>query len=449
MAVVTEVAIRSGRRTELGLLAVAWIIAVGGRILVDLAVYETPDWGSIGVFAAIFAALCLVPHIVLRFVARSADPVMLPVVLGIAGVGLAMIHRIDAAYAEAGRETTFGQQQLMWVAIGVVAASTVMLVVRDHRVLRRFTWTAGLLGLILLLLPLVPGLGVEINGARIWIAAFGYSVQPGEFAKIALIVFFAGYLVTNRDTLALAGPKVLGIQFPRPRDAGPLLLVWAAALLVMISQRDLGASLLFFGIFLAMLYVATERFSWVASGLVLFLIGAVAAGAIFPHVARRYDAWLNALDPELYSAGVSEQLVRGLFGMASGGLFGTGLGEGRPDLVPFAESDFIIASIGEELGLTGLLAILMLYVILVHRALRTSIGVRDGFGKLLASGLGFAIALQVFIVVGGVTRVIPLTGLTTPFLAYGGSSMLANWIVLGLLLRVSDGARRPAEVRQP
>jgi cell division protein FtsW (lipid II flippase) len=218
-----------------------------------------------------------------------------------------------------------------------------------------------------------------------------------------------------------------------------------AALLVQIYERDLGTSLLFFGIFVGMLYVATQRFSWVIVGLGMFLAGAVLAGSAFAHVAARYTAWLHALDPAVYSSGQSEQLVRGLFGMASGGLFGTGLGQGRPDLVPYAESDFIVASLGEELGLTGLMAILTLYVLLVQRAMRTGIGVRDGFGKLLAAGLGFAIALQVFIVVGGVTRVIPLTGLTTPFLAYGGSSMIANWIVVGLLLRISDQARKPAE----
>lgn len=224
---------------------------------------------------------------------------------------------------------------------------------------------------------------------------------------------------------------------------GPILVVWATALVVQVYERDLGASLLFFGIFVAMLYVATERFSWVLIGLGLFFAGAALAGTVFGHVGARYSAWLNALDPEVYRQ-YSYQLVQGLFGMASGGLFGTGLGEGSPGLVPYAESDFIVAALGEELGLTGVLAVLTLYVIIVQRAMRAAIGVRDGFGKLVAAGLGFALALQVFVVVGGVTRVIPLTGITTPFLAYGGSALLANWVVIALLLRVSDQARRSA-----
>jgi cell division protein FtsW (lipid II flippase) len=419
------------------------MIAVLARGLVDYHA-DFLELDTLGLYAAGAIVLAGVAHMVVRRYAPSADTVLLPAVFALNGIGLAMIRRIDFAYAERGRETSFGQIQLGWAVLGLAVMIVVLLVVRDHRVLRRYTYTAGVLGLIGLLLPLVPGLGTEINGARIWISLFGRSVQPGEFAKIALVIFFAGYLVTNRDTLALAGPKFLGMRFPRPRDMGPLVLVWLASMLVQIYERDLGTSLLFFGIFLSMLYVATERLSWVVVGLGMFVAGAAFAGTVFAHVHSRYEAWLHALDPAVYSSGTSEQLVRGLFGMASGGLLGTGLGEGRPDLVPYAESDFIVASLGEELGLTGLMAVLTLYVILVQRSMRTAIGVRDGFGKLLAAGLGFSLALQVFIVVGGVTRVIPLTGLTTPFLAYGGSSMLANWIIVGLILRVSDQARRPA-----
>ncbi|MFW7414904.1 FtsW/RodA/SpoVE family cell cycle protein [Demequina sp. SO4-18] len=444
MATVSELQVRTGRRAELVLLGLSWAIVVLARALVDYHA-DYLELGPLGIYAGGAALLMLGSHLILRRYAPSADPVLLPAVIAINGVGLAMIRRVDFAYAQyRGRETDFGDAQIGWTAAGILLAMVVVFVIRDHRLLRRFTYTAGVVGLALYLLPLVPGLGVTINGARIWIDVFGRSLQPGEFAKIAMVVFFAGYLVTNRDTLALAGPRFLGLRFPRPRDMGPLLLVWVAALMLMVYQRDLGASLLFFGIFLGLLYVATQRISWVVTGVAMFGVGAVLAGAVFPHVRARYDAWLNALDPQLYSSGTSEQLVRGLFGMASGGLFGTGLGEGRPDLVPYAESDFIIASLGEEMGLTGLMAILALYLILVQRAFRTSIGVRDGFGKLVAGGLGFALALQVFIVVGGVTRVIPLTGLTTPWLAYGGSSMLANWIIVGLLLRISDQARRSA-----
>lgn len=443
MATVAQIRVHQGRRAEVALLLIAVMIAVLARGLVDYHA-DVLELKDLGIYALGAIVLATIAHLVLRRYAPSADTVLLPAVFALNGIGLAVIRRIDFAYAARGRDTEFGSVQLGWAILGIGLMIAVLLVIRDHRVLRRYTYTAGLIGLVGLMLPLFPVIGAEINGARIWIHIFGRSLQPAEFAKIALVIFFAGYLVTNRDTLALAGPKFLGMRFPRPRDMGPLLLVWAASMLVQVYERDLGTSLLFFGIFLAMLYVATERLSWVVVGLGMFAVGAALAGAFFGHVQSRYEAWLHALDPAVYSSGASQQLVGGLFGMASGGLLGTGLGEGRPDLVPYAESDFIISSLGEELGLTGLMAILTLYVIVVQRAMRTAIGVRDGFGKLLAVGLGFSLALQVFIVVGGVTRLIPLTGLTTPFLAYGGSSMLANWIIVGLLIRISDQARRPA-----
>ena len=240
----------------------------------------------------------------------------------------------------------------------------------------------------------------------------------------------------------MVGRKFLGLKLPRARDLGPILLAWLASLGVLVFERDLGTSLLFFGLFVAMLYIATERTSWVVIGMALFAGGAVTAWALFSHVQVRVDIWLHPFDPDVTDR--SFQLIQGLYGMASGGLLGTGLGAGRPDIVPFAESDFIVAAIGEELGLTGLFALLVLYALLVERGLRTAIGVRDGLGKLLAAGLAFSLALQCFVVIGGVTRVIPLTGLTTPFLAYGGSSLLANWMIVALLLRISDSARRPA-----
>ncbi len=257
-------------------------------------------------------------------------------------------------------------------------------------------------------------------------------------------MFFAGYLVVARDTLSLVGPKILWLRLPRARDLGPILVAWAASVAVLVLERDLGTSLLFFGIFVAMLYVATERVSWIVIGLGLFAGGCVLAWRLFGHVQNRVAVWLDPFDPDLIEAqGGSYQVVQALYGMADGGLLGTGLGRGSPEIVPFAESDFIVAALGEELGLAGLFAILALYGILVQRGLRTAIGVRDGFGKLLACGLAFSIALQVFVVAGGVTRVIPLTGLTMPFLAYGGSSLLGSWIIVALLLRVSDLARRP------
>jgi cell division protein FtsW (lipid II flippase) len=311
-------------------------------------------------------------------------------------------------------------------------------VLRDHRILRRYTFTAAVVAFVLLVLPLVPGIGRSVNGSRIWIGLGPFTFQPGEVAKIALAVFFAGYLVQTRDALSLAGRRVLGLTLPRGRDLGPILVAWVLSLLVLVFEKDLGSSLLLFGLFVSMLYVATERISWIAIGLSLFCAGAYLAFLLFGHVQARVHLWL---DP--FASGQSDQLAKGLMGMAAGGLLGTGLGRGRPDLTYFAESDFIVPSFGEELGLVGLFALLALYVLLVERGMRTALGVRDGFGKLLASGLAFAVALQCFVVVGGVTRVIPLTGLTMPFLSYGGSSLLANWSLVALLLRISDHARRP------
>ncbi|MDO8106159.1 FtsW/RodA/SpoVE family cell cycle protein [Isoptericola sp. b441] len=445
MATVAAHQVRPGRGTELWLLVLALLVGLGAYAIVGLATADAlpPElpW-----HAAVLVGLALGLHVVLRWRAPWADQVLLPATVALNGLGLAEIHRIDLAYAARDRITDFGGRQLGWTALGMVLAAAVLIGLRDHRTLRRYTYTAMVVALALMVLPLVPGLGTQINGARIWIRLFGSSFQPAEVGKIALAVFFAGYLVTNRDTLALAGPKVLGLQLPRVRDLGPILLAWLASLAVLVFERDLGTSLLFFGLFVAMLYLATERLSWVVIGLLLFAGGATVAATSLGHVHARFVAWLHAFDPAVFNAspGGSGQLVRGLFGLASGGLFGTGLGQGRPDLVPFAESDFIVSSIGEELGLTGLLAILVLYLVMTERGLRTAVGVRDGFGKLFAGGMAVVVALQCFVVVGGVTRLIPLTGLTMPFLAYGGSSLLANWVIIALLLRISDSARRPA-----
>ncbi len=434
------------RRAEVGLLLVALFLGVFAYAQVGLATTGSLPGNIVG-YGLGMAALAFGFHFVLRRRAPHADPVMLPVVVALNGIGLAMIYRLDFAYLERGSSSGFAPRQLLWTVIGVGMAAAVLWFLRDHRTLRRYTYTAMVTGLALIVLPLVPGLGATINGARIWIR-FGSSLsfQPAELAKIALAVFFAGYLVTNRDNLAVAGPRFLRGHLPRRRDLGPILLAWAASLAVLVFERDLGTSLLFFGLFVAVLYVATERLSWVLIGLGLFAGGALAAANLFPHVQARFDVWLHPLEPAIYdrSPGGSFQVAQGLFGLGNGGLMGTGWGQGYPHLVPFANSDFIVTSLGEELGLTGLLAILALYLVLAQRGFRTALAARDGFGKLLASGLTFVVAFQCFVVVGGVTRVIPLTGLTMPFLAYGGSSLLANWIILGLLLRISDGARRPA-----
>jgi cell division protein FtsW (lipid II flippase) len=366
--------------------------------------------------------------------------VLLPVVTALNGLGLAMIYRIDLA-----SDTDLSAKQLMWTTLGVVLFAAVLVFLRDHRRLQAFTYTIGLISIGLLLLPMVPGLGREINGARIWIGIGGFSFQPGEVAKIALVVAFAGYLVLHRDALALAGRRIVGIDLPRGRDLGPILVMWLISLMVLVFQRDLGSSLLFFGLFLVMLYIATERAGWLVVGTVMFAGGALTAYSLFSHVQTRVDGWVDPFaDTDRFG-----QIVQGLYGMAWGGLVGRGLGQGEPWRIPFSYSDFIIAAVAEELGLTGILALILLFGLVVERALRTALICRDGFGKLMAAGLGIAFALQVFVVAGGVTRLIPLTGLTTPFMSYGGSSLVANWVLVALLLRISDHARRPAPAVEP
>lgn len=434
----------TGRWSEALLLVVAVGIGVGGFVLTSLnRTGETPS-GILSIVGAL-VTVALVVHLWVRRFAPYADPVLLPVAVCLNGIGLAMIYRLDLSYLKLGdTRSVIGLKQAVWTGIGVVVFCAVLLV-RDHRYLRRWDRWAMWGGLGCLLLPFVPGLGREINGARIWIRLGGMSFQPAELTKVALAIFFASYLVANRDNLALAGRRVLGLNLPRARHLGPLLVVWGVSIVVLVAQRDLGTSVLLFGLFVVTLYVATDRPGWLVVGAVLFLPAAWFAATHVSHVAQRINGWANAMDSSVYSApGGSWQLVTGLFGMASGGLLGTGWGEGYPHLVTFANSDFIMASLGEELGLTGLLAVLVLYLVLVARGLRTAMVLRDGFGKLLAVSLSFTIALQVFVVVGGVTRLIPLTGLTTPFLAYGGSSLVANWAILALLVRLSDAARRPS-----
>ncbi len=446
MTAVAETGVRRpGRYRELGLLVLALALGIGAYAVVGLSLTDALP-ARFYVYSIASIVLALGAHIVLRLRAPYADEVMLPIAVGLNGIGLAMIFRLDLGSQVTGGTQDLAPRQFLWAAVGIVAAGVIVWFIRDHRVLRRYTYTAMVVGVVAVALPLVPGIGTRIHGAQIWINVAGFSLQPAEFAKIAFAVFFAGYLVTNRDTLALAGPKIVGLQLPRMRDLGPIIIVWLACLGILIFERDLGTSLLFFGLFVAMLYIATERVSWVIIGLTMFAAGAVMAAKAFAHVQARVDVWLHAFDPEVFNRdpGGSGQLVRGLFGMANGGLFGTGWGDGYPRLVPFAFSDFIYASLGEELGLTGLICILLAYLILTERGLRTAIGVRDGFGKLLAGGLAFVMAWQLFVVIGGITRIIPLTGLTMPFVAQGGSSLLANWIVVALLLRISNDARRPS-----
>ena len=423
---------RRRRGAELVLMVLALAVGVGAYAAVGLGVKEELPADMIG-YSAWLAALGLGAHVVVRFTAPYADPVLLPVATALNGLGLAMIYRIDLA-----SETELSAKQLMWTTLGVALFAAVLLVLRDHRRLQAYTYTLGLAAIALLLLPMVPGIGKEINGARIWIGVGSFSFQPGEVAKVALVIAFAGYLVLHRDALALAGRRVAGIDFPRGRDLGPILAMWLISLGVLVFQRDLGSSLLFFGLFVVMLYIATERPGWLVVGSTLFVGGSLLAYTIFSHVQTRVHGWLDPFADPDYG-----QIVEGLYGMAWGGLVGRGLGLGEPWRIPFSYSDFIVAAVGEELGLTGVMALVLLFGLIVERSLRTALICRDGFGKLMATGFGIVFALQVFVVVGGVTRLIPLTGLTTPFMSYGGSSMVANWVVIGLLLRISDHARRP------
>ena len=434
---------RRRRGAELFLLVLALAVGIGAYAAVGIGVEGEVPADIIG-YGGWLAALIVAAHVAVRLVAPYADPVLLPVVAALNGLGLAVIHRLDLAYEAAGRSAGFAQQQLIWMTLGVGLFVLTLVVLRDHRVLQRFTYTSGLAAIVLLLLPIVPGLGKEINGARIWIGVGPFSFQPGEVAKVLLVVAFAGYLVLHRDALALAGKRVLFVDLPRGRDLGPVLAMWLVSLGILVFQRDLGSSLLFFGLFLIMLYVATERPGWLIVGGGLFLAGAYAAYNLFAHVAQRVDVWLNPFNYYTDAQGAqSFQPVEAMFGMAWGGLIGRGFGDGTPERVPYAESDFILAAIGEELGLTAVIAVVLMYGLIVERALRAALVCRDGFGKLLATGLAGVFALQVFVVIGGVMSLIPLTGLTTPFLSYGGSSLVANWVIIALLLRISDQARRP------
>ncbi|MDQ4054631.1 MAG: FtsW/RodA/SpoVE family cell cycle protein [Actinomycetota bacterium] len=427
---------RRRRGAELFLLVLALLVGIGAYAAVGLGVQGKVPPGIVA-YGGWLAALVVAAHVVVRMVAPYADPVLLPVVSALNGLGLAVLHRIDLA-----DDSTWARQQLTWMTIGVVLFVATLVLLRDHRILTRFTYTSGLLAIVLLLLPIVPGVGNTVNGARIWITVGPFGFQPGEVAKVLLVIAFAGYLVLHRDALALAGRRFVFVDLPRGRDLGPILAMWLVSLGILVFQRDLGSSLLFFGLFLVMLYVATERPGWLFVGGVLFFGGAALAFQFASHVQNRVNIWLDPM-PYFDKTPGSFQMVESLFGMAWGGLIGRGFGEGDPGRIPYVHSDFIVGAIGEELGLTAVIAVILLYGLIVERALRAALICRDGFGKLLATGLAGVFALQVFVVIGGVTRLIPLTGLTTPFLSYGGSSLVANWVIIALLLRVSDHARRP------
>jgi cell division protein FtsW (lipid II flippase) len=443
---------RGRRPTELAMLVFAVGLVLFAYANVGLGLTGRIPSGLV-TYGAGFAVLVGLAHLAVRRLAPWADPLLLPLAALLNGLGLVMIYRLQ----ESGRNGNPGNLiptmtssaatfQLAWSALGIAAFVAVLALIREPRVLQRYTYTLGAVGLVLLALPaMLPNRFSEVanTGAKIQVAVGGFSIQPAEFAKLALAVFFAGYLVAKRDVLALAGRRVLGIDLPRARDLGPVLIAWGASLLVLVFESDVGTSALFFGLFVVMLYVATQRTSWLLIGGGLFVAGAFLAARLFTHVGDRFTIWLHAFSGN-NPYETSYQLVQGLYGLGYGGVLGTGLGHGQPYWTPLVQSDFIITAFGEELGLTGLMAILLIYGLIVQRGLRAAVAVRDPFSKLLAAGLSFVVALQVFVIVGGVTRLIPLTGITTPFLSQGGSSLVASWMLIALLMRISDTARRPA-----
>lgn len=445
----------SRRNTELALLVFAVVIPVFAYVNVGLAINDEIPTGLIG-YGIGLGLLAGVGHIVVRRFAPYADPLLLPLATLLNGLGLVLIWRLDQserlqqlAKKAYGSFSASAPSQLMYSAIAIAFFVAVVVFLKDHRILQRYTYISMVGAIILLLLPLVPGLGADVFGAKIWINVGGFSIQPGEFAKIVIAIFFAGYLMVKRDALALASRRFMGLYLPRGRDLGPILMIWAVSLLVLIFENDLGTSLLFFGMFVIMLYVATERTSWIVIGLGMAAAGAVGVASFASHVQLRVNAWLDPFSCYADS-GACEQIGQSVMSFGSGGVLGTGLGQGDSDLIGFAaNSDFIFSTVGEELGLAGVMAFFLLYALIIERGARTALAARDPFGKLFAIGLTGAFALQVFVVAGGVMGLIPLTGMTMPFLAYGGSSVLANWALVAILIRISDTARRPAPAPAP
>ena len=419
------------RATELGLIILASSITIAIYALVGLG-EQASLRANIVPFLVVVLALLGLAHMAIRRFAARADGVLLPIAVLLNGIGYVFIARLDEDLAAL---------QATWTAIGIGAFVATLVAVPRIRDLQRYRWTFAALGLGLLLLPLLPVIGQNINGARLWVRIGPMTLQPGEFAKIALGVFFAGYLVERREVLALGIGR---LRLPDPRHLGPVLAAWIASLIVMVAERDLGSSLLFFTLFVVMVWVATGRAWYLALGFGLFGLGAVVSWRLFDHVRERVDVWL---DPWTDVAGDGFQIVQAIFALASGGLIGTGPGLGSPERIPAAETDFIYAVIGEELGLVGATAVLIAFMLMVGTGLRIATQAPSEFESLLAVGLTAILGVQAFVIIGGVLRVVPLTGITLPFVSYGGSSLLANYILLALLVRIShDSARERVAV---
>jgi cell division protein FtsW (lipid II flippase) len=427
-----QVLVAPRRNTGLGLVLLGLSVSIAaysatglaqdGRLPAELVPYSLVL--AVGFLGGWFA---------IRRAAPLADPVLYPTACVLGGLGLAMLYRVRPTVADA---------QTAWLIVGLGVFIAVLMIVRDIRQLDALTYTIGLAGIVLLLLPVLPGIGFEINGARLW-ARFGpVSFQPAEMGKVLIVIFLASYLAAKQELLT-TGVGRLGL--PRMKDLGPLALAWAISLAVLFLEKDLGESLLLFTVFVLMIWVATGRAGYLAIGAVLFAVGAFIGYLAFTHVQLRVEYWLHALEPATVHDIGYGQLAQGWFGMASGGLVGTGLGQGSPQLIPYVGSDFIFAAFGEELGMIGACALLLLFLTLIGRGLRVAMEHGSTFGKLLATGLTATIALQAFVIVAGVTRLIPLTGVPLPLVSYGGSSKIATFLILGLLVRLSAGAWEPAD----
>ncbi len=422
------------RNAELGLLVLVGVITGGAYTLASLGRSASIP-ANIGPFLGIILGLLLIAHLAVRRLAPRADGLLLPLAGLLNGIGYVMLTRLDSSLAGF---------QAAWTFVGILAFVFTLLVIRRVRDLERYRYTFALAGIGLLLLPLVPKLGTEINGARIWVRFGGLSFQPGEFAKIALAIFFASYLVEKRELLAMTTWPRFRPILPDPKHLGPVLVAWAAAILIMTAEKDLGSSMLFFALFMVMLWVATERGTYIVVGFMLFAVAAYGAWLQFAHVQSRVSNWL---DPWKDQARGGYQVIQGWYSMAAGGVAGTGLALGTPTKIPEVQNDFIFAAIGEELGLLGATAVLVIFVLIIGSGLRIATRAEGAFEKLLAVGLTTLLGVQSFVIIAGVTRVLPLTGVALPFVSYGGSSLVANYVLLALLLRVSDSTARRDEER--
>jgi cell division protein FtsW (lipid II flippase) len=394
-------------------------------------------------YGAIFLGLCVGAHVFIRMTLPNADPYMFPLVALLASVGIVMIYRIDA---------TLARQQAQWFVLGLVLFAVTIVAFRDYRKLERYRYVIVVASLALLMLPRLPGIGYQANGAYLGVRIPGLFVfQPAEFAKIGLVIFLASYMRDTRQVMVMGARRVLGITIPPLKHFGPVLVFWGIAMLILLVLHDIGSSLMFYGALLSVLYVATGRLSFVVVGLAAFALGSWYLGTHIPHVHDRVEAWLHPLNPKLYhQVGGSFQLANAQFAQAAGSFFGEGFGQATLtipgthfNLLPAPQTDMIYAVITDELGLFGACAVLLTYLLFVARGFKTAVLARDSFSKLLAAGLTAVFALQVFVIVGGVTRVIPLTGVTLPFISYGGSSIVANFVLVALLLLISDRARKP------